>query len=140
MLIICHIARFMVQILMTDTNLSSLAVATIVLATVLPITFLILPSAKCFPVAMQWAKNMHDFVKSSAPQICGNLSRFRRVNTCHGGYMAAQVIPASGDVGSDRDLTLPGAWRHCAGLLSPQAYCRDTETGKTGLRLVWLFR
>lgn len=68
MLIICHIADFMIHILMTDTDLSSLTVGGIVVATVLPLPFLILPSAKGFLVAMQWAEHMHGFGKSSAPQ------------------------------------------------------------------------
>lgn len=68
MLIICHIAGTMIHILMTRTDLSSLWTVGIVLCTVLPLTLLILPSAKGFLVAMQWAKHMHGFGRSSAPQ------------------------------------------------------------------------
>lgn len=68
MLIVCHIAGFMIHGLFSWTNLSSGWVAAIVCGTVIPLCLVMLPSVKGFFVGLQWAKYMHGFGRSSAPQ------------------------------------------------------------------------
>lgn len=61
MLIVCHIAGVMLMMLYRSTDLSPGMVATIVMASVVPMSLLMLPRAKGFLVGFQWAKRMHGF-------------------------------------------------------------------------------
>lgn len=63
MLIVCHIAGFLVHSLFLSTNLSPFGLAAVVAVVVIPLSLAILPCAKGFLVAMQWAKQMHGFGK-----------------------------------------------------------------------------
>lgn len=68
MLIICHIAGFMIHGLFSYTDLTPGIVGLIVSLTVIPLALVMLPSTKGFMVAMQWSRRMHGFGESSAPQ------------------------------------------------------------------------
>lgn len=68
MLIVCHIAGFLLHILFSKTDLSSGWMAGIVIAVVIPLCLVMLPSAKGFFVALQWAKRMHGFGRQRAIQ------------------------------------------------------------------------
>lgn len=68
MLIICHIAGFMIHGLFSYTDLTPGIVGLIVTMTVIPLSLLMLPATKGFMVAIQWSRRMHGFGESSAPQ------------------------------------------------------------------------
>lgn len=60
-LIVCHIAGFMLHGLFSWTDLSPAVVSAIIIAVIVPMSIAILPSAKGFMVAIQWANRMHGF-------------------------------------------------------------------------------
>lgn len=65
-LIICHIAGFMLHLLFSYTGMSPMGMTLVILAVVIPSTLVILPIAKGFMVAIQWANRMHGFGRKPA--------------------------------------------------------------------------
>lgn len=69
MLIVCHIAGTLLHVLFTNTTLSPLALALVVVAIVAPLSLIMLPSAKGGLIGIQWANRMHGFGRGAQANI-----------------------------------------------------------------------
>lgn len=67
-LIVCHIAGFMLHGLFSYTNFQPLTNFLLIVAIVIPASLLLLPRAKGFMIAIQWANHMHGFGRGTAQQ------------------------------------------------------------------------
>lgn len=68
MLVVCHVAGILLHELNARSALSPLQIALVTCAAVIPLCLLLLPRAKGFMVAIQWAKRMHGFAPAIAAQ------------------------------------------------------------------------
>lgn len=61
MLIMCHIAGFMLHFMVAKTDLQPLMIAVISCVTLIPTSLLLLPRMKGLMIGIQWANRMHGF-------------------------------------------------------------------------------